>query len=248
MRIDLVCDERPSDSPYVETIWRSHTEQAGSFISMAESRYGLVVTKFRGSMFITVRGPATRAALAYTPADAEFFGIQFRSGVYLQDLPAQLVAQRHDLSLPEAASTSFWLNGSVWQYPDYDNADVFVDRLLRSGLLVCDPVVAAVSQGQTVDTSVRTVRRRFLRATGLPFGSLYQIGRAHYATTLLKQGVSILDTVNKAGYFDQPHLTRSLKQYVGLTPAQITDEHRSQPLSFLYKTQPFRDAKMQMLE
>jgi AraC-like DNA-binding protein len=246
--MDLVCEERPSDSPYVETIWRSHTQQAGSFISMAESQYGLVVTRFRGKVFVTVRGPATQAAPAYSPADAEFFGIQFRSGVYLRDLPAGLVAQRHDLSLPEAASTSFWLNGSVWQYPDYDNADVFVDRLVRSGLLVCDPVVAAVSQGQTVDTSVRTVRRRFLRATGLPFGSLYQIGRARYATALLKQGVSILDSVNQAGYFDQPHLTRALKQYIGLTPAQITDERRSRPLSFLYKTQPSWNAKMQMLE
>jgi AraC-like DNA-binding protein len=38
---------------------------------------------------------------------------------------------------------------------------------------------------------------------------------------LLEQGVSILDTVEQAGYFDQPHLTRSLKRYVGYTPAQI---------------------------
>ena len=31
----------------------------------------------------------------------------------------------------------------------------------------------------------------------------------------------ILDTVEEAGYFDQSHLTRSLKQWVGHTPAQI---------------------------
>ena len=34
-------------------------------------------------------------------------------------------------------------------------------------------------------------------------------------------GVSILDTAYEAGYFDQPHLTRSLKQFIGRTPAQI---------------------------
>jgi methylphosphotriester-DNA--protein-cysteine methyltransferase len=38
---------------------------------------------------------------------------------------------------------------------------------------------------------------------------------------LLQQGVSILDTVDQAGYFDQPHLTRALKHLMGQTPAQI---------------------------
>ena len=39
---------------------------------------------------------------------------------------------------------------------------------------------------------------------------------------LLRQGCSILDTVEDAGYFDQPHLTRALKRWVGHTPAQVT--------------------------
>jgi hypothetical protein len=38
---------------------------------------------------------------------------------------------------------------------------------------------------------------------------------------MLRQGLPILDTVEEAGYFDQPHLTRSLKQFVGRTPAEI---------------------------
>ena len=48
-----------------------------------------------------------------------------------------------------------------------------------------------------------------------------QMKRAQHAQALLQQGVSILDTVDEAGYFDQPHLTRSLKQFIGYTPAQI---------------------------
>ncbi len=39
--------------------------------------------------------------------------------------------------------------------------------------------------------------------------------------TLLQQGVSIVDTVDQAGYADQPHLTRSLKRFIGQTPAQL---------------------------
>ncbi len=233
--MDLVCEERPSDSPLVETIWRSQSDYSGSFISMAESQYSLVVTKYRHRTFLTLRGPATNAVPAYNPPDAEFFGIQFRAGVFMPDIPASMVLERHDLSLPEASGDSFWLNGSVWQYPDYDNADTFVEHLVRQGILVRDPVVEAVLVGQPAGTSIRTVRRRFLGATGLTHGSIYQIDRARYATALLKQGLSVLDTVYQAGYYDQPHLTRSLKRYVGLTPAQITDAGRREPLSFLYK-------------
>lgn len=69
--------------------------------------------------------------------------------------------------------------------------------------------------------SFSTVRRRFLRATGLRPGTVRQIERARKAELLLKQGQSILDTVYEAGYFDQPHLTRSLKHFLGQTPAQI---------------------------
>jgi len=47
------------------------------------------------------------------------------------------------------------------------------------------------------------------------------MNRAHKAVELLQQGVSILDTVYEAGYYDQPHLTRSLKQFIGKTPSQI---------------------------
>ncbi|HEX2620347.1 MAG TPA: AraC family transcriptional regulator, partial [Phototrophicaceae bacterium] len=68
---------------------------------------------------------------------------------------------------------------------------------------------------------------------------LAQIKRARYATILLKEGVSILDTVDQAGYADQPHLTRSLKHYIGFTPAQLSSPTRTDPLSFLFKTMPF---------
>jgi hypothetical protein len=63
-----------------------------------------------------------------------------------------------------------------------------------------------------------------------------QIERARHATNLLRQGVSILDTVHDAGYFDQAHLTRSLKHLIGQTPVEVG---RGQiQLSFLYKTEP----------
>ena len=47
------------------------------------------------------------------------------------------------------------------------------------------------------------------------------IERARQALSLLQKGEPILDTAYLLGYFDQPHLTRSLKLYAGKTPAQI---------------------------
>jgi AraC-like DNA-binding protein len=143
------------------------------------------------------------------------------------------------LTLPAASSKSFWLGGSSWQFPDYGNADTFVDWLVREGLLVREPVIGAALQGHLKDLSLRSVQRRFLQAAGVTQSAVRQIERARYATLLLQQGVSILDTIDKAGYFDQPHLTRSLKYFIGQTPAQILRQSQPEQLSFLYKTRPF---------
>ena len=125
------------------------------------------------------------------------------------------------IPLPGVGERSFCLDGTAWQFPDYENADTFVDRLVREGLLVREPVVDAVLQGQLSDVSARSVQRRFVHATGLSQRAIQQIERARTAMTLLQRGVSILDTVHEAGYYDQPHLTRSLKRLLGQTPAEI---------------------------
>ena len=237
--MDLICIERPSDSPYVERIWRSESEgRAAPFISVADNHWEMVVTCIQSRSFLTVRGPETRATPAYSPAEATFFGIQFKPGVYMPKLPPRKVMDRRDLDLPEATGRSFWLDGATWQIPDFENAEAFVDRLVREDLLVYDPVVAAAMQAKPVEASLRTVQRRFLQATGLTQASARQIERARCAVYLLKRGHSIVDVTYQAGYFDQPHLTHALKQFIGLTPAQVADKSRTERLSFLYKTDP----------
>ncbi len=236
--MDLICEERLSDAPFVERVWRNQRQQAGPFISMADTESALVITKYQDQTIITLRGPATQATPAFCPPDAEFLGIQFKPGVFFHEVPPRLVMNRHELNLPDASDTSFWLQGSAWQYPDFENADAFVNRLVQEGLLVYDPIVGSVLERQPIEMSLRTVQRRFLQATGLTHNTLYQIQRAQYATALLKQGISILDTVYEAGYFDQPHLTRSLKHFIGLTPSQIVDQNRLERLSLLYKKNP----------
>jgi AraC-like DNA-binding protein len=182
----------------------------------------MVIAKYNGKTTVTVRGPETKATpLPVQSVGAEYFGITFITGAFIPQLPPQELINFGDVNLPEASNQSFWLDGSTWQIPNYENVDTFVDRLARENLLVRDPVVEAVLKDRSPDLSIRSVQYRFLQATGLTLATIRQIKRARLAVTLLEQGVSILDAVNHAGYADQPHLTRSLKRYIGQTPAQI---------------------------
>jgi AraC-like DNA-binding protein len=154
------------------------------------------------------------------PPELEWFGIDFKLGAYMPHiLPGSVMDG--NITLPEVADDTFWLCNSAWQCPNYENADTFVDQLVREDLLTSDPVVDAINQGQSPLLSLRTLQYRFLHSTGLSQRTIRQIERARYATSLLKQGVSIFDTVCEAGYSDQPHLTRSLKHFIGYTPAEI---------------------------
>src|SRR5258708_37413437 len=190
-------------------------------------------------MTMTVRGLETRATpLGDCAAGGEWLGIRLKQGTVLPLLPARTLVDA-TVTLPEATSKTFWLGGSAWQFPDYDNADTFVDWLVREGLLLRERVVEAALQGQVKDLSLSSIQRRFLRATGVTRSTARQIERARSATHLLQQGVSILDTLHEAGYFDHAHTTRSLKYFIGPTPAQHRERSRPEQLPFLYKTTPF---------
>lgn len=237
--ITLPGEERRSDSPFIERVWHSRSDSGGSFISMAESHCEIVVTRSRRSTTLTVRGPETRATEAYCPPDAEFTGIVFKLGAFMPQFPARMVMDRRDVNLPQAGSKSFWLDSSAWEFPNFENADTFVSRLVREGLLIQDPLIDVALREQPAFLSRRTLQRRFLQATGLTHNNVFQIQRARHATSLLKHGVPILETVELAGYADQPHLTRALRHFMGQTPRQIISRKTDKLLSFLFKTPPF---------
>jgi hypothetical protein len=232
----LSFDDRLSDSPFVERVWRCHSDRAGVFLSVAASHFEIAVTRHRGKTFLTLRGPETKATAADCPAEGEWLGIRFKLGTFMPELTPGQLLDRKDVTLPDATSRSFWLNGSAWEYPDFENAETFVKRLVQKGIITRDSAVDAAVRGQGQALSLRSAQRHFPRATGLTHCTVRQIERARHATNLLKQGVSILDTVHEAGYFDQAHLTRSLKYRIGQTPAEII--RGNQQLSFLYKTTP----------
>ena len=223
--MSLIYEERISDSPYIEKITRGWTASDGSTIRPAETNWHMVFTRVNGDTYPLVVGPLASAGIASWGEGAEILWIKFKLGAFMPHLPTKDILDSEQI-LPDASSASFWLKSSAWQFPDFENVETFVERLVREEILVSDPLVKAVLEGQPQEMSSRTVRHRFLRATGLTQSHIYQFERAQRAAALLQQGTSIVDTVYEAGYFDQPHLTRSLKQFMGYTPAQII--HMSQ--------------------
>ncbi|MBZ0279186.1 MAG: AraC family transcriptional regulator [Anaerolineae bacterium] len=218
--MSAIFEGRFSDSPYIEMVWRGRVEQDDSPVCPADVRWNLLFTKYNGKIRVSAEGATTQFVPKNLFEGAEFLVIKFKLGVFMPYLPAGNLLNG-DAILPEAASQSFWMNGSAWQLPDFENVETFVDRMIREGLLVREPVVNAVLQDQQLAVSSRTVRRRFLYSTGLTPTIIQQIERAQQAASLLEKGVPIIETVYETGYADQPHLTRSLKRFYGQTPAQI---------------------------
>ena len=218
--MSIVYEERLSDSPYIETITHGYTASNGASIRPAEVHWHMVFVREQGRVHPLVVGPLKTSGVASWQEGAEILWIKFKLGTFMPYLP---VTQSLDseTALPKASSQSFWLNGCSWQFPDFENVEIFVKRLVRREVLLCDPIIKAVLQGQPQEVAPRTVRHRFLQATGLTQNHIQQFQRAQRATILLQQGFSILDTVYELGYYDQPHLTRSLKRFMGTTPGQV---------------------------
>jgi AraC-like DNA-binding protein len=99
-----------------------------------------------------------------------------------------------------------------------------VSRLIARGMLALDDVVDDVVQGRAKAMTPRTVQRHFERALGVSAKHLSLIFRAQDAARMLAQGVAPAQVAAHLGYSDQSHMTRSLKQLLGRTPAQIARE------------------------
>ena len=220
----FVLEEWALHSPFAEKIWRAYSQPEAGFISVAATHWEIVVSRRRDWSVVTIRGPETRATTVPIPQDAEFFGVQFRRGAFMPGLlPARLVDAT--LRLPEASCNAVWLHGAAWEVPSFDNLDAFVERLVRAGLLIRDPLVEAALRGEAVARSPRSVQRRVLRATGLTQATIRQIERAEQAVMLLERGRSIVmalpPSVRSSPTTIARHaLTKQLRVFIELSPGE----------------------------
>jgi AraC-like DNA-binding protein len=194
-----------------------------------------VVSEVGGEVSVSVHGPESRPVATSLPPEGTWVGIRFRLGVMLQDVPIpQLVDD--GMVLREASHRSFWWKGGSWERPTYENAEGLVTRLAREDLIGREPLVDDALRGGAGTVSLRTLQRRFYLATGLARRTVRQIEQARRAAVRLREGATPADVTHELGYYDQPHLTRSMRRYLGRTPAELARPGRDEALSLLYKT------------
>jgi hypothetical protein len=234
-------DHRGSDSPYVARVWRGRASGTGSLTSVATSNWELVFWEDEGVPHAAVRGPETSATTAELTGESESLGITFAHGTSMPHLPVARLVDAEAES-PHAVGRRFVLRGEEWEIPGFDSAEDLVQKLVRAGVVTRDPLVDEVVWGGIAKVGSRSVQRRVACATGLTQGAIRQIDRARHAAVLLAEDVPSLEVVNRLGYYDQPHLARSLQRFIGRTATRLRRcDDTDEPLSLLYK--PEGDAR-----
>jgi len=194
-----------------------------------------VVSGVGNEISVNVHGPESRPVATLLPPGGTWIGIRFRLGVMLHDVPIPGLVDGA-LVLPNASHRSFWWKGGTWERPTYENAEGLVTRLAREELIGRDMLIEHALHNGVDDISLRTLQRRFLMAAGQTRRAVRQIEKARQAAVRLREGATPADVANELGYYDQPHLTRATRRYLGRTPAELSRPLPDEQLSLLYKT------------
>lgn len=226
-------EHRPSDSPAVERVWRSRSDHQEWMTSVASAHWTLVAWRVGRGWRVAAQGPEATATTAPVPPGTEFVGIRLALGMRL-DRPAtdRIVGDAAEFSV---SRHSVRIGDVTLPLPSYDDAEDLVGRLIGTNRLLRDPLVIDTLRGERVATTARTVRRHFLATAGLTAATVRQIERARAAALRIRTGEPIGEVAHELGYFDQPHLSRSLTRFVGHTAGELRSGAAEQ-LSVLYKT------------
>jgi len=216
--MDFFAEGRLSDSPYIEAVWRGQATEETTLMCPADGRWNIQVSHLSGKTSLSIESPLVKSMPKTHQKGIEWVVIKLKLGVFFPLLSGKrLLNESLDLSVSDRR---FWLNGFHWQYFNFENAEQLIQRLMRHELLLQNPVVRDVVRGENPALAARSIRYHFAETIGIPPTTIQQIERAKHATTLLQQGIPILDVVEQTGYADQSHLTRSLTRFMGYTPTQ----------------------------
>jgi hypothetical protein len=213
-------EERSSDSPHIQFVWRSYAESSGSFEDIAHDFWVLVFRTKDDKTEVRLTGPVTKSQTITYEKGQVSWGIVFKAHVFIFDLPKVQMLNTSTL-LPMATAHSFLLGSHEIEVPAYEQAEQFVQSCIDRRIVNANLSIAKALSGGDPPMSERTLQRHFLSTTGVTKNKSQQIARARKAFILLQEGKSIADAVFETGYADQAHLTRSLKLLSGQTPKQI---------------------------
>jgi hypothetical protein len=218
----LIFNEVAGELPLVQRVWSASCDATTGFASAAKASSMIAFARGDGGVTVHLRGPETRGTSLTCEEGEEFFGVELRPGAYLPLYPPSGLADLNDALLPTLPGERILLDNREWEMPTAQNVDVFLDRLVRAGLVIFDPLVDEIRHGERPrGMSERIAQMRFRRAVGVSHRKLVSIEQAQHAARLLTAGRSIADVVTASGYYDQSQLARAMRWATGHTPGEL---------------------------
>lgn len=220
---------RASDSPHVHQVGCASASSDSTFLAVPDGSWGLVVMRSERQTKVYLTGSTTRPVQVALKAGDEILSVSFKASSYSPSICAQTLLD-NALRLMAPTNQSIWWNQQEkLELPTFENADDFVSSLVKREQLAVNSAVATVLAGRSPPMSPRTLQRHFLKTTGMTHNYWQQIQRAQQAASGLQLGKSLAQVAFEAGYVDQSHMTRWLKQIVGRTPGEIAREKKPPP-------------------
>ena len=218
----LIFNAVAGELPLVQRVWSASCDAATGFTSAAKASSMIAFARSDDGLTVHLRGPETTGTSLTCPEGCEFFGVELRLGAYLPLYPPSGLTDLNDALLPTLPGDRILLDNRDWEMPTEQNIDVFLNRLVRAGLLIFDPLVDEIRHGERPrGMSERIAQLRFRRAVGISHRKLVSIEQSRHATELLTAGSSIADVVTAGGYYDQAQLARAMRWATGRTPGEL---------------------------
>ena len=211
---------RAANSAYVESISELCFDSEGETLMQPDGCWDIAILRRGDDVQVLRTGLTTRAVrYEHSPGDRTLV-ISLKPSAFMPLMPGELMRDEGVL-LEKFGPNDFWIGTDVREIPNLENADVFVDRLIRQEIVQSNDVVASILGGRPRAMSERTMQRHFLKTTGLTYKSFTLVERAQKAVSLLRLGRPHAEVALALGYSDQAHMINSLKAIMGQTPGQI---------------------------
>jgi|SRR5688572_5999845 len=215
-----ISETRSSDSPFVQSVTRVRYTGESIDVEPPDGHWAMVFLKHHDQIQILHTGTVTKPVTLRFEKDDEYMGITFKPSTFLHRFPSKQLVNT-GMFLPALNKRNFWLENDVWEIPNFDNAEALVEKLVDNRLLATDDIVDRILRDLPKAFSIRSMQRHFMQTTGITLKYFRQIQRAHEASTLLQTGTTPLEAALATGYYDQAHMTNSLKKIIGKTPTDI---------------------------
>jgi hypothetical protein len=194
-------------------------DRAGEMLVPPDGTWDLVFIQSAHGRRAIQTGLTTRPVRLWHSEGEQILAISFKASVNIATVDP--VASLDKGYLLESDRKKFSVAGKVFEIPTFNNADVFVDRLVRAGLLRANRAVQSILDGEAIAMSERTLQRQFKVTTGITYKRFTMIERARLASEKLRKGESAQNVVHALGFYDQAHLINSLRDIIGQTPSQL---------------------------